>query len=618
MGKVVTLDFETYYHKTDYSLSHVTTAQYINDPRFQIVGVAASVNGGEPTWHSSESALDTRAFLDKYALEEKGTVTVAHNAIFDGAILEWILKIKPWKYFCTMMGSRPTVAPHTGRMSLKEVAKFFELGDKGTEVQQVSGMRRQDFDEAQLLRYAAYCIQDVHLTWEVFKKLAPHMPTDEMRLLDLTIKKFTRPKLQLDRAVIDEALGIEQNDKAEALERTGLKTPEKLMSNLKFADLLRDLNVNVPMKQSPTTGKEAYAFAKTDPNFSRLLKHDNPKVRNLVDARLKFKSTINETRLERLKAVAACTPEHWLAVPLLYYGAHPGRFSGLDKLNLQNMGRKSALRRAVIAPKGYKVVAGDLSQIEARITACLAGQMDLVEAFRRYDAIPKKNDGTDRDVYCEFGDKVYARTITTGDEKERFVAKTGVLSLGYQSGAQKFFEAMQSFGVADFSIHDAEAVVQTYRASYVQIPALWQKMEHVKQCMLSGQGFELGPIQVLLGQILLPNDMFLTYPHLTNAGGRYKYRFGTEWRDLYGGKLTENVVQALARIVMTTAELRIARAGITAALSVHDELVYVIREDQVNDFVPALRKALTATVPWMPNLPVNCEIGVGDNYGDAK
>jgi DNA polymerase len=143
-------------------------------------------------------------------------------------------------------------------------------------------------------------------------------------------------------------------------------------------------------------------------------------------------------------------------------------------------------------------------------------------------------------------------------------------------------------------------------------------MEHIKQCMLSGQGFELGPIKVLLGQILLPNGMFLTYPELTNAAGRYKYKFGNEWRDIYGGKLTENVVQALARIVMTTAELRLARAGVKAALSVHDELVFVIKKDQVNRFVPALRKALTAKVPWMPELPVNCEIGVGDNYGDAK
>jgi DNA polymerase len=350
----------------------------------------------------------------------------------------------------------------------------------------------------------------------------------------------------------------------------------------------------------------------------KLLRHDNENVRNLVNARLKFKSTQEETRLERFKALASCTSESWLAAPLLYYGAHPGRFSGLDKLNLQNLGRKSPLRRAVIAPRGYKVVAGDLSQIEARITACLAGQMDLVAAFRKYDNIPKKNDGSDRDVYCEFGDKVFGKLIHARDEKERFVAKTGVLSLGYQSGAQKFYDSMQSFGVKDFSEYDARAVVETYRSAYPHIPELWNRMEWLIQCMRSGQGFRLGPVETLLGQIFLPNGMYLSYPHLTTVNGHTRYKFGPQWRDLYGGKLTENIVQALARIVMTTAELRIARAGVTAALSVHDELVYVIREDQVSTFVPALRKALTAPVEWMPELPVNCEIGVGDNYGEAK
>lgn len=613
MGKIVTLDFETYYDK-EYTLQKLTTAEYINSPLFQIIGVAASVNGSEPEWHSSDSLLDTRAFLDKFGIGEKGTLTVAHNAMFDGAILEWILGIHPWRYFCTMMGSRPYITPHTGRMSLESVAKFLGVGDKGTEVHHAKGMRRDAFDQAQLLRYAAYCCQDVAITWKAFLWLFQQMPDDEKRLLDLTIKKFTRPRLRLDKDVIDVALTRTKSDKAEALVMTGLEDETALMSNPKFAELLRNYGIEPPTKISPTTGKTTLAFAKSDPEFMRLLHHPNARVRELVHARLKFKSTIEETRLQRFKSLAESTTESSLAAPLLYYGAHPGRFSGLDKLNLQNLGRKSALRRAIIAPPGYKIVAGDLSQIEARITATLAGQTDLVNAFRFYDSI----EASDRDVYCEFGDKVYARAVTKNDETERFVAKTGVLSLGYQSGAQKFYDSMQTFGVEGFTYSDSQAVVETYRSSYTQIVALWDKMEHIKKCMVTGQGFELGPIQVLLGQILLPNDMYLTYPSLTPSGRNYKYKWGVMWREIYGGKLTENVVQALARIVMTTAELRLARAGMTAALSVHDELVYVVKEDQVDLAKKALHMALTAPVEWMPELPVNCEIGVGDNYGEAK
>lgn len=613
MGKILTIDFESYYDP-DYSLTNMPTQQYINHPLFQIIGVAVSVNGGEPQWYSCDSTQEYVSFLRSFGFEERGTVTVAHNAMFDGAILEWKLGIKPWKYFCTMMGSRPWVVPYTGKMSLKEVAKYYEVGIKGTEVINAKGMRLKDFSSSSLLNYAAYCINDVKLTYDCFLKLFPLFPNSEINLIDLTIKKYTRPQLQLDTDVIFNALEEERANKAHLLAEVGLKSPASLMSNVKFAELLKVHNVDPPTKISPTTGKETHAFAKSDHNFMKLLDHPKPHVRALVEARLAHKSTIDETRLDRFMDVAKSTGDRSLAVPLLYYGAHPGRFSGLDKMNLQNTGRKSKLRRAITAPPGHKIVAGDLSQIEARITACLAGQWDLVDAFRYYDSLEESN----RDVYCQFGDSVYGREITKTDEKERFVAKTGVLSLGYQSGATKFYESMRSFGVEDFTPEDAATVVYTYRNLYKKIVQQWNTMDELIRCMVTGQSREYGPIQVLLGQLLLPNDMYLTYPNLAPTGRNYIYKFGGQKRDLYGGKLTENVVQALARIVMTTAELKLAKQGVAAALSVHDELIFVIPDDQITDFVPQLREALTAPVDWMPNLPVNCEIGVGDSYADAK
>ena len=616
MVRVVTLDFESYYERGDYSLRNMATVAYIHDPRFQIIGVAASVNGGDPIWHSSDKLLDTKAFIAGYNLEEKGTITVAHNALFDGAILEWKLGIKPWRYFCTMMGSRPTVTPYTGKMSLESVAKYLGLGVKGNEVFGAHGKRRSDFSDADLLRYAAYCINDVDLAWKIFKQLVPTMPEEEMRLLDLTIKKFTRPQLRLNVPAIKDALTIEKASKQEALTKAGLTDPGALMSNPQFAELLTNLGIDPPMKTSGATGREAYAFAKSDPAFMALLTCGLPNVEALINARLKWKSTINETRLARFLQIAGVTKERFLAVPLLYYGAHPGRFSGLDKLNLQNLGRKSQLRYAIVAPPGYKVVAGDLSQIEARITAALAGQMDLLALFAMYDNL----EDSDRDVYCEFGDKIFGRKITNTpeDARERFIAKTGVISLGFQAGAKKFYESMKQFGITDITFANAEAIVNTYRTSYPRIPELWRRMEQMKTSMMSGTTYVIGPVHSVRNRIALPNGMFLTYPELTSNGQHSSYKWGHTWRDIYGGKLTENVVQALARIIMTTAELKIAKAGLRAALSVHDELIYVIKEDQVDTFIPVLRKILTAPVKWMPELPVNCEINSGDNYGECK
>jgi DNA polymerase len=613
MAKIVTLDFETYYDAKSFSLKNMTTAEYVCSPLFQIIGVGVSVNGGEPKWHS-DSELSTKQFLEQYKLDEKGTLTVAHNAMFDGAVLEWVLGIKPWRYFCTMMGSRPIYAQYCGSMSLKALSLHLGIGEKGTEVSAVSGKRREDFNGTELLRYASYCLQDVSLTYKLFKNIYPQFPSDEAVLVDLTVKKFTRPRLVLDKRVIEEALAAERAEKEELLEKAGLNNPDVLMSNPRFADELRKFMVDPPMKLSLTTGQPTYAFAKSDPGFKKLLDHKNPGVVNLCKARLAWKSTITETRLDRFLNVANATPNKVLPVPLLYYGAHPGRFSGFDKLNLQNLGRKSPLRRAITAPPGHKVVAGDLSQIEARITACLAGEDQLVEAFRYYDGLVD----SDRDVYCQFGDSVYGREITKADEVERFVAKTGVLSLGYQSGAQKFHDSMKGFGLEDFTFAMAQDVVYTYRELYKRIVDQWQIMETLIKAMASGNVLTYGPIITGKNSIRLPNGMHLQYPDLTNMAGRHMYRSGREKRDLYGGKLTENVVQALARIVMTTAELRLAKAGLRAALSVHDELVFVVPEEKVPQVKRALRMALTAKVPWMPDLPVNCEIGVGDNYGEAK
>lgn len=613
MSKVVTLDFETYYHKSDYSLSNMTTSEYVRHPMFQIIGVAVSVNFEQPKWFSSSSVKEVAEFISTYNLEKEGTLTVAHNAMFDGAVLEWVLGIKPWRYFCTMMGSRPYYAQHTGSMSLAALSIALGSGVKGTEVKTASGKRLEDFNSSELMNYAAYCIQDVALTNDLFIDLVKRYPREELRLLDLTIKKFTRPSLRLNKEVLQEALKDEQANKFDLIQKAGVEQSE-LMSNPKFAKLLEKYNVNVPYKTSPTTGKQTFAFAKSDPGFKKLLNHPNPQVVALCEARLAWKSTITETRLSRFLDVAENSPDQQLPVPLLYYGAHPGRFSGFDKLNLQNLGRGSPLRRAIIAPPGHKVVAGDLSQIEARITACLAGEQQLVDAFRYYDGLID----SDRDVYCQFGDSVYGRQITKADELERFVSKTGVLSLGYQSGAQKFYDSMRGFGLDDFTLSMAEDVVNTYRSLYTQIVGQWRTMEGLIRSMQSGTVTQYGPVRTDKNKIYLPNGMYLDYPDLTNSGGRYIYRSGSSKRDLYGGKLTENIVQALARIVMTTAELRLAKAGLKAALSVHDELVFVVPDSQVERVKKALHMALTAKVPWMPDLPVNCEIGVGDNYAEAK
>jgi DNA polymerase len=278
----------------------------------------------------------------------------------------------------------------------------------------------------------------------------------------------------------------------------------------------------------------------------------------------------------------------------------------MDKLNLQNLPRKSALRRAIKALKGYVIVAGDLSQIEARILATLAGQDDLVAAFARGD-----------DVYCLFASKLFGRKITKADETERFIGKTAILGLGYGLGYKKFWLTLRAAGI-DVTQMEAKRYVDTYRRTYPRIPLFWSQMDGVIARMRAGWRGDIGPLKIMRESIVLPNGMRLLYPEIEETDTGWSYRYRSARVNLYGGKLTENVVQALARIVVSTAELYLAERGYPAQLQVHDELVYAIKESKAEAFAGVLHKVLTRKVPWLPNLPVDAEVGIGANYAEAK
>lgn len=616
---IVTIDTETFYDR-DYSLSKMTTEAYIRDPRFEVVGVAVKVNNQETDWYSGK---DVAGFLN--AIDYSNKAILCHNTAFDGAILSWHYGIKPRMWLDTMSMARPLHSMTVG-VSLKALAIYYELGQKGDEVLRTLGMRRKDFTPEQMQDYAAYCIQDVELTYRLFKRMAKEFPTIELMVIDQTLRMYTEPRLVLDPIVLDEHMENIRQRKEKLLAKLGGEEKAKkfLMSNNKFADLLRALGAEPPMKTSATTGKLTYAFAKNDTAFTDMLLHPNAAVRTVVEARLGTKSTIEETRTQRFLEVAERGP---LPIMLNYYGAHTGRFSGGDKMNLQNLPRKGALRKALAAPDGHVVVACDSSQIEARLVAYLAGQDDLVQSFR---------DG--RDVYSEFASDVYGRQITKADKVERHVGKTCILGLGYGMGPPKFQHSMAT-GFIPVTIDDVEAqhIVTLYRNKYHRIQGLWNRCSRVIDDMLMGLSGTLNDqITYDADGVILPNAMRLRYPALRRGdkGPEYindarVYReyikqrvMGAQtkeltWTKLYGGKVVENVTQAVARIVVAEQMVKIGKRY-PVALQVHDEIVCVVPEAQADACKEYMVYVMSTPPVWAPDLPVACEADIGANYGDAK
>lgn len=604
---IITIDFETAYGG-DLGFAKQTTEEYIRDPRFEVIGVAVQVNDGEPVWFSGD-AQELYQFLASF--DWGNSLALAHNAVFDGAILNWKFGITPKGWLDTLSMGRALHGTNVGG-SLKVLAEFYNLGVKGEQVAKYINYFRKDFNPNELVDYGGYCKNDVVLTWELFNAMSSEFPPIELRLIDLTIRMFTEPVLRLDANALNEHLALIKLTKAQAL---GAYDKDTLMSNPKFAQVLTAFGIVPPMKVSPANGKQTFAFSKTDEEFKALLDHPFPQVAALVAARLGVKSTIEETRTERFIGIST---RGSLPVPLRYYAAHTGRWGGDDKVNLQNLPRASQLKNAIIAPDGYLMIDSDSSQIEARTLAWLAEQDDLVEAFENGE-----------DVYKIMASAIYGKPIADISKGERFVGKTTILGAGYGMGAQKFQLQLKNFGV-EVTPEEAKRIIDTYRTTYPKIASFWKAGGKALEAILNNQTMELGRGGILKIEgssgIRLPNGLYLRYPNLrfvqNSEDGKKEMVYDTKKgkaiipNRIYGGKATENICQALARIAIGEQMLMVAKKY-KVVMTVHDAIACIAPEEEVERAQEYVELCMRIRPQWALDLPLNCESGYGRSYGDC-
>jgi DNA polymerase I-like protein with 3'-5' exonuclease and polymerase domains len=604
---IITLDFETYYAQ-DYTLSKGTTEEYIRSPRFEVIGVAVKVNDGPTEWFSGTHE-ETRAFLSRY--DWANSFALAHNTMFDGAIMSWRFGIKPKVWLDTLCMARALHGVEVGG-SLKAVAERYGVGEKGNEVVNAKNKRLADFTREELSRYASYCVNDVDLTRDVFKIMVEKFPKQELKLIDLTLRMFIDPVLDLDTGLLETHLDKIKDWKDELLDKSGT-TKEDLMSNPKFAELLKGLDVDPPMKISPTTGKETYAFAKTDEGFKALAEDEDVRVQALVAARLGNKSTLEETRTQRFIDISK---RGLLPVPIRYYAAHTGRWGGDDKINLQNLPSRGpnakALKRSIIAPEGQMIVEADSAQIEARVLAWLAEQEDLVTAFTNKE-----------DVYKKMASKIYGVQEEDVTKEQRFVGKTTILGAGYGMGAPKFQLQLKSFGT-DIELHEAQRVIKIYREANDMISKLWKDANNSIKYMYQGGVLQFGRqgvLEVVDGGVRLPSGLVMRYDDLrgeqNEKGAEYTYKTRRGRTRIYGGKVIENVCQGIARCIIGEQMLKIAKRY-RVVLTVHDSIACCVPYYEADYCKAYVEECMRWTPDWAKGLPVDCEAGIGVNYGDTE
>jgi len=648
--KIVTIDFETRWDKRDYTLSKMTTEEYIRDKRFKAFGAGIHEFGTDSPieWVGGDG-------LPKFfsGIDWGRTAVLAHNAQFDISIIEWVYGYQPAFIFDTLSMARALRGVEVGN-SLAKLAADFGLPAKGTAIHSTDGVHELAPETERAL--AEYCKHDVFLCEEIFKRLANAYPSKELRLIDMTLKMYTRPILELDSKMLIQALTEEGELREGLLQRLGIQEAE-LASNPKFADVLQSLGVTPPTKVSKTTGKTAFAFAKNDALFQALLNGEREDVALLCEARLKVKSTTERTRAQRFLDISQ---RGKLPVPLSYYGALSGRWTAAkgSAINMQNLKRGSFLRKAIMAPEGYQLVVGDLSQIEPRVLAWLSDYHEMLDIF-----------SAGGDPYAAFGAQMFNIPGLTKESHPdlRQSAKSALLGCGYGLGWASFASQLltgflgappvryskdfaKALGVSseyakefakwdgndtklfdiphtcsdkDLLVHAlaAKAIIDTYRQTAWPIVAMWGLFsELIHRCLYMGKEYTHKCLTFRKGEIELPNGMKLLYPNLRleqGDNGKPQWVYGERATKLYAGKITNNVTQALARIVMTDGMLRVAKKYPIAG-TVHDELIAVVPDEEVVDAKTWVLAQMTMEPSYMLGIPLAADGGAHRRYGLAK
>lgn len=593
--ELVALDFETRWG-VDYTLTSLPTTEYVRDARFEVhgFGVARQSEGFKPTFVRQP---DAESYLR--SLPWDNIRLAAHHMNFDGLVLAHTYGLYPARYFCTQSASRFWHKCET-RHSLDALAAFYKIAGKLDGLKVTKGKTYAQLTESDLNTLEEYTVRDLKIGLYLALVLLKRVPLDEQLLMDATIRMFTQPICEVDLPLAREAL---EEVKASKIAALGTYDQTMLRSRDKFAAKLMSMGVEPPMKVSKSTGEKTYAFAKKDEDFLELLQHPNEEVRNLVEAKMEASSNIDVTRAQRLITMGETGP---LAICLNFAGAHTDRWSGGNKMNIQNFRSGSKLRRAIRAQHDHMLVVVDASQIECRFNAWFCDQLDLLDLFRRKE-----------DPYDDMASAIYKREIKRKlrpeDKIPGFVGKTARLGLGYQMGAPRF---QATLATAKERVHlplsECYLAVQAYRKKDYKIAAMWDECGEWLKFMAHGHGqfqYMCLTVDADAKRIWFPNGSSLYYPGLDYNGQEITYldAYGNA-RYIYGGKLLENIIQKLSRNFIGEVMLRVLERFRIAWMT-HDEIVAHVLKQYAEEALAWIIELMSISPDWAPEIPLAAEGG---------
>lgn len=638
--RLVTLDFETLFGEvppppthlhlsSNYSLSAagMSTESYVRDPRFEAHGAAIK-------WSAQHAArwYDERDLRFVLAQEDFTDVAlVAWHAQFDGLILSHHYDVHPKLLICPMAMFR-LLHGNWRSAALDKVRGYFGMPAKRTPYNLFRNLRWCDMSADVRRQVAEGAEDEVESIHKLFGIFAEKFPVEEYLVLDEILRMFTEPVLRADRPLLRQIWEQEETAKAARAAALGID-PSELQSADKFQALLEAEGVEVEYK----AGKNGPipAFAKTDDFMRSLLDDADERVRALAEARAGEKSTILQTRAATLGWMASRGGGR-LPVYLNYSGAGTLRPSGGDGANWLNFKRGSTLRSAILAPEDHWLAPVDSSQIEFRVGLYLAGQTDVLDTIR-----------AGGDPYVAIATKFYGEPIykpQKGDprqremEQKRGCGKQASLMCQYGASTLQFRKTAKAglYGPpVDLSLEDAARFVQLYRDTHPMIVQYWKTANRMIARLAGGEPLQWGPLLVKDHRLYLPNGCAIVYDTLEfhrpeeteecrdfERSGYWRVRTRQGWKKLWGSKILQNVCEAVSRVVVTQAMVRIRRRFAPAVRTLnypYDELLLCIPRAGVGDLsaervLEECKAEMTREVPWLPGLPLSCEGELGSRY----
>lgn len=600
----VGIDFESFYNKK-ISKKHPVkiNVQELGNYRYSMATDIHTVGiyDGEQEYVGPPEEFDWKSLA--------GRNLVSHNAVFDRTLYETLVykkiisKIPRMGWWnCT---ANLSVYLRAGR-ALDNACKFL-IGEEvskdiralmdGKTVEEMKATeatvrRFNNFYEEML----DYCLSDTKLTWRLWAECSDEWPELEKRISLITIKGCIRG-LPTNKKYIERGIETLIRKRFAAIDRLPWMNDPEIenptpQSKICLAKACRDHDIDAPA-----------SIAEDDPGYKTWKLKYADKFEWVND--MKTIGTINtvvkkfETFRDRVKPRSIYCP-----YGLKYGGTHTLRWSGDDGMNVQALNKEGVcgynVRHIIQAPKGKKLIIADKTQIEARITPYLAGDWTTVELMAQGISPYVVHGINTMGLPSDFKEK---------QPKMYDLAKARVLSLGFQCGWERFQAQALDYGLI-LTKREAKKTVKDFRTTNPLIVDLWDQLNEGlwKSYRNRDKAYE----------IELPSGRLLQYFNLKKVKGKWGPQIQANVsRDaykalyLYGGLLTENLVQATARDVFAEDLVRLEDYGLDILFTAHDEVCLCV-DNSVT--AKEVEEIMSVCPEWLPGCPVGAEAVESDHY----